>query len=49
MNQRDSIRFWNRFVLSALVLLAVGSAMCTVAASAAAHHRDASFAATVAR
>jgi hypothetical protein len=36
MKQRRSIRLWNQILLSALVLLATGSALCTVAASAAA-------------
>jgi hypothetical protein len=49
MRSRPVNRFWNRFVLIAIVLLAAGSAMCTVAVSAASHHRGASFAATVAR
>jgi hypothetical protein len=36
MKQRCSIRLWKRVVLSGLVLLVAGSAMCTVAASATA-------------
>jgi len=36
MNTRPPIRFWNRCFLVALVLLVVGSALCTVAGSAAA-------------
>jgi hypothetical protein len=36
MKQRRSIQLWNQLLLSALVLLVMGSAMCTVAASAAA-------------
>ena len=34
-----SNRLWNHLLLSALVLLVMGSAMCTVAASAAAQER----------
>lgn len=42
MKQCCPIHFWNHLVLGALVLFVAGSAMCTVAASAAAQARGAS-------
>jgi hypothetical protein len=41
MHQCRPTRFWNHLVLCTLVLLVAGSAVCTVAASAATGSHDA--------